>query len=62
MFYADSNNRLTTQRIGRVLRLDKTNPNKIANVFDFELQRDADSEYNPDRDRKEWLSSISFND
>lgn len=62
MFYADSNNRLTTQRIGRVLRLDKTNPNKIANVFDFELQRDANSEYNPDRDRKEWLYSISFND
>ena len=29
-------------------------------MLDFELQRDADSEYNPDRDRKEWLY-ISFN-
>ena len=62
MFYADSNNRLTTQRIGRVLRLDKKNPDKIANVFDFELQKDSNAEYNPDRDRKEWLTSISFND
>ena len=61
MFYTDSNLRLVTQRIGRVLRLDKNNPKKIANVFDFELNRENKNAYNPDQERVDWLNSISYN-
>jgi superfamily II DNA or RNA helicase len=49
----------TTQRIGRALRLDKTNPDKVANVIDFILKGSDENEYNADKERKDWLTGLS---
>jgi superfamily II DNA or RNA helicase len=47
----------TVQRIGRCLRSDPTNPQKIANVVDF--IRIDDDKGNSDREREQWLTDLS---
>ena len=50
----------TIQRIGRCLRTDPNNPNKIANIVDFIRESDEDDEeFNADEERREWLSELS---
>ena len=52
---------VTTQRIGRCLRIDPNNVSKIANVVDFILlDNKDDSEHTPtDQKRKQWVSKLS---
>lgn len=57
LFASDRSRLVTTQRIGRALRLDKDNPEKKAQVVDFILN-DSDDEA-ADRDRFEWLSELA---
>ncbi|EST26977.1 DEAD/DEAH box helicase family protein [Streptomyces roseochromogenus] len=48
----------TIQRIGRCLRSDPANPQKIANVVDF--VRDSDGEaQNSDQERADWLAEMA---
>ena len=60
LFASDRSKLVTTQRIGRALRLDKNNPDKVANVIDFILA-DSDKENDSDADfeRNEWLTELS---
>ena len=48
----------TIQRIGRSLRLDKQNPNKKANVYDF-IGLNNGQPISADKDRMEWLTELS---
>jgi superfamily II DNA or RNA helicase len=59
LFSSDRSRLVTTQRIGRALRLDKSNPNKLANVIDFVLNELDERENNADQERKEWLVELS---
>lgn len=59
LFASDRSRLVTTQRIGRALRLDKTNPNKVANVIDFVLEDAEENDHNADQERKEWLTALS---
>lgn len=59
LFASDRSKLVTTQRIGRALRLDKNNPDKKANVIDFILDDIGESDNNADQDRKEWLTRLS---
>lgn len=59
LFASDRSRLVTTQRIGRALRQDKTNPNKVANVIDFVLEDAEESDHNADQERKEWLTALS---
>lgn len=59
LFASDRSRLVTTQRIGRALRLDKTNLNKIANVIDFVLEDAEENDHNADQERKEWLTTLS---
>lgn len=59
LFASDRSRLVTTQRIGRALRLDKTNPDKVANVIDFVLEDAEENDYNADQERKEWLKTLS---
>lgn len=59
LFASDRSRLVTTQRIGRALRLDKTNPNKVANVIDFVLEDAEEQDHNADQERKEWLTTLS---
>ncbi len=59
LFASDRSRLVTTQRIGRALRLDKTNPNKVANVIDFVLEDAEENDHNADQERKEWLTTLS---
>ena len=54
LFSSDRARLETIQRVGRCLRTDPNNPNKVANVIDF-IRNDS----NPDEDRKAWLQEIS---
>jgi len=49
------------QRLGRCLRKDPLNPNKIAHVIDFIVQGNADDvdELNADEKREIWLGELS---
>jgi len=50
----------TIQRIGRCLRVDRTNPGKIAKIVDFCLEElEDDPSSGPDGDRKDWLTKLS---
>ena len=50
----------TIQRIGRCLRTDPNNPNKIANIVDFIRESDEDDEeLNADEERRDWLAELS---
>lgn len=59
LFASDRSRLVTTQRIGRALRLDKTNLNKVANVIDFVLEDAEENDHNADQERKEWLTTLS---
>ncbi len=60
LFSSDRSRLVTTQRIGRALRLDKENQQKIANVVDFILERENEnSDETADELRKEWLTELS---
>lgn len=59
LFVSDRSRLVTTQRIGRALRMDKTNPNKIANVIDFVLGNAEENDHNVDQERKAWLTTLS---
>jgi len=49
----------TIQRMGRCLRTDPSNPDKIANIVDFIRQGAEGDEPNADEDRCEWLAGLS---
>lgn len=59
LFASDRSKLVTTQRIGRALRLDKNNPNKKAKVIDFILDDGIENDNNADQERKEWLTVLS---
>ena len=59
LFASDRSKLVTTQRIGRALRLDKRNPSKKATVIDFILEDTAENDNNADQERKDWLTSLS---
>ena len=61
LFSSDRSKLVTTQRIGRALRLDKTNPDKIAHVVDFVISEidEEGKESGADYERKVWLSELS---
>ena len=59
LFASDRSKLVTTQRIGRALRLDKKNPNKKATVIDFILEDFTENDNNADQERKEWLTKLS---
>lgn len=59
IFASDRSKLVTTQRIGRALRLDKNNPEKKANVIDFILEDIGENDNNADQERKEWLTKLS---
>ncbi len=59
LFASDRSKLVTTQRIGRALRLDKNNPNKKAKVIDFILDDGTENDNNADHERKEWLTELS---
>ena len=54
LFSSDRARLETIQRVGRCLRTDSNNPNKVANVIDF-IRDDSST----DEDRKAWLQEIS---
>ena len=60
ILFSSSKARLETiQRIGRCLRFDPANPNKIANVVDFVRKNNDPNELNADQERSIWLSELS---
>lgn len=59
LFASDRSRLVTTQRIGRALRMDKTNPDKVANVIDFVLEDTVQNDQNADQERSEWLKALS---
>lgn len=59
LFASDRSRLVTTQRIGRALRLDKNNPDKVANVIDFVLEDKFEGDTNADIERKEWLTELA---
>lgn len=59
LFASDRSKLVTTQRIGRALRLDKNNPSKKAKVIDFILDDGSENDNNADQERKEWLTELS---
>lgn len=59
LFASDRSKLVTTQRIGRALRLDKNNLEKRANVIDFILEDVGENDNNADQERKEWLTKLS---
>lgn len=60
LFSSDKSKLVTTQRIGRALRLDKNNPNKIAHVVDFIMEdNDEEKDSGADFERKTWLTELS---
>ena len=58
LFASDRSKLVTTQRIGRALRLDKNNPDKKANVIDFILDDIGENDNNADNDRRCSLQQI----
>lgn len=59
LFASDRSKLVTTQRIGRALRLDKKNPSKKATVIDFILEDTTENDNNADQERKDWLTGLS---
>lgn len=63
IFASDRARLVTTQRIGRSLRIDPKDPNKRASVVDYVcINTDADpdeTEISADEDRREWLTDLS---
>lgn len=59
LFSSDRSKLVTTQRIGRALRLDKNNPEKKATVVDFVIENSEENDNNADTVRAEWLTELS---
>ena len=59
LFSSDRSKLVTTQRIGRALRLDRNNPEKKAIVIDFVIKDSEENDNNADAARAEWLSGLS---
>lgn len=59
LFSSDRSRLVTTQRIGRALRLDKNNPSKKATVVDFVIEDSEENDNNADAGRAEWLTELS---
>ena len=59
LFSSDRSKLVTTQRIGRALRLDKNNPEKKATVVDFVIEDSEENDNNADAARAEWLTKLS---
>ena len=60
IFASSVNKRETIQRLGRVLRSEKNNPNKKAFMLDFCEYEEVDSKViNSDTLRKKWLTELS---
>ncbi len=57
LFASDRSRLVTTQRIGRALRIDNDNPEKRAKVIDFVLN-DGDDDA-ADNERFDWLSELA---
>lgn len=49
----------TIQRIGRCLRTNPDNPEKIANIVDFIREGGENDDPNADEQRRDWLTSLS---
>jgi superfamily II DNA or RNA helicase len=49
----------TIQRMGRCLRTDPDNLDKVANIVDFVRQSDEEGTTNSDEQRAEWLTKLS---
>lgn len=59
LFSSDRSRLVTTQRIGRALRLDKNSPEKKATVVDFVIEDSEENDNNADAARAEWLTELS---
>lgn len=59
LFSSDRSRLVTTQRIGRALRLDKNNSLKKATVVDFVIEDSEENDNNADVARAEWLAELS---
>lgn len=62
LFSSDRGKLVTTQRIGRSLRVNPNEPDKRANVVDFicvNLKDELKEEIEADRERREWLSNLA---
>ncbi len=60
LFASDRARLETIQRIGRCLRVNPDDPDKIANIVDFIRQaKSGEDEMNPDLMRAEWLTELS---
>ena len=59
LFASDRSKLVTTQRIGRALRLDKNNPLKRATVIDFILDDSGENDNNADQERAQRLGELS---
>ena len=59
LFSSEKGQLETIQRIGRCLRIDPNNPEKIANIVDFIRETDNNPEPNTDEERRDWLFELS---
>lgn len=59
LFASDRSKLVTTQRIGRALRLDPQNEEKIANVVDFVMPNNNPEDVTADEERSMWLTNLS---
>lgn len=59
IFASDRSKLVTTQRIGRGLRLDKNNQRRKQSSIDFILEDIGENDNNADQERKEWLTKLS---
>ena len=60
ILFSSSRGRLeTVQRMGRCLRVDPDNPNKIANIVDFIRPSAEDEDPNADEERRDWLTELA---
>lgn len=59
LFSSDRSRLVTTQRIGRSLRIDPSNPGKRAGVVDFICQNDSTEDVNADTERRDWLTKLA---
>lgn len=59
LFSSEKGKLETIQRIGRSLRINPDDPNKIANIVDFIREPDDRPEPNADEERRDWLIELS---
>ncbi|MFQ8689516.1 MAG: DEAD/DEAH box helicase family protein [Blautia sp.] len=62
LFSSDRGKLVTTQRIGRSLRIDPEDPGKRATIVDFicvAVKNNTREEIQADRERREWLEDLS---